>query len=317
MAKLVNTFSWSFSAAGDFDECRRRRYLSKYAMWGGWDSRATELQRKAYQLNKMDNRFSLQGNAVEMAVMWALREKQAGRDVTAEQAYEAKAKPFMNQSWKESKDKAWQENPKKFCSLHEHYYPTMHKANEKEWTVRVADTTKRCLQHFIENVLPRLADVQRGEEIEIATPDKGGDPEHFEFEGVKIYAIPDYVYQRDGTWHIIDWKSGKVKPEHKNQVALYGLWANQKHGVAAENITVYLEYLSEGVTAVEQLGEADLDGVKARIEESVADMSDYLVGADRQKNEPIPMDEWDLTSSQNACRFCNFYELCESELNHA
>lgn len=102
MAELVNAFSWSFSAARDFEECRRRRYWAKYAAWGGWSDSATPIQKTAYRLAKMRNRFSLQGEAVERAVMWALRERQNGRDVAPEGAFETVARPYLRQCWDES-----------------------------------------------------------------------------------------------------------------------------------------------------------------------------------------------------------------------
>ena len=66
MAELENTFSWSYSAASDFEVCRRRRYWSKYGKWGGWSPQASPEQRKAYQLDKMDNLYSLLGQAVDL-----------------------------------------------------------------------------------------------------------------------------------------------------------------------------------------------------------------------------------------------------------
>ena len=49
MAELKNTFSWSYSASEDFDACRRKRYWSKYGMWGGWDRNASNEQKAAYR----------------------------------------------------------------------------------------------------------------------------------------------------------------------------------------------------------------------------------------------------------------------------
>lgn len=314
MAELKNTFSWSFSAANDFEECRRRRYWSKYAKWGGWNSNATELQRKAYQLDKMDNRFSLQGNAVELAVMWVLRERQAGRDATAEQAYDTIAKPFMNTAWKESRDRAWQADPKHRCSLREHYYPDQYD-DDSTWAATVTENTRRCIANFIERVLPRLAHIKPEQEIPVAQPGSGGDPEHFMIEDVKIYAIPDYVYRDEDIYYIVDWKSGKPKPSHRNQVGLYGLWAHLKHGVAPGQIVVALEYLSDGTTAIETMSETWLEEVQMSVGESVGDMTAYLLGEDRSRNAPLPQEEWDLAPTRNPCRFCNFYELCEPEFD--
>lgn len=312
MAKLKNTFSWSFSSASDFEECRRKRYWSKYGMWGGWERNATEVQRKAYQLNKMDNRFSLQGNAVEETIMWVLRQAQAGQDVTADQAYEQVARPYLNRRWKESKDRQWAKSPKQYCCLREHYYGDGGGPADKEWTARVIEITRQCIAHFIERVLPRLAHVRVDQEVAISTQ---GDPESFAFEGTKVYAIPDYVYRADDQWHIHDWKSGRAKPEHKMQLALYGLWANVKHGVAPESIFIYLEYLQEGVMAYEQVTPGILDEARDYIRTSVIDMTDYLVDADTSRNEAVSKDEWELAADPRSCRFCNFYELCADELD--
>ena len=314
MAKLTNTFSWSFSAAADFDECRRKRYWSKYGMWNGWDPSAPEIQRKAYQLNKMDNRYSLQGQAVEQAVMWVLREKQAGRDVTVDEAYDRVAKPFLNRCWKESKSRQWESSPKRYCCLREHYYGELDVAAGKELASAVTEHAKRCIGHFQERVLPRLEHVRAEHEVHVATVDQGGDPESFAFEGTKIYAIPDYVYRVGDQWHIHDWKSGRPKKEHQVQLALYGLWAHVKHRVSPENIVVYIEYLHDGVLAFEQLVAHHLESVKELARSSVSDMADYLVDGDIKANKPLPREDWDLALSRSSCRWCNFYELCKAEL---
>jgi hypothetical protein len=314
MAELKNTFSWSYSAASDFDECRRKRYWGKYAMWGGWDARASEIQKKAYRLNKMDNRFSLQGNAVEMAIMWALKQHQSGRKVTTDEAYQEIARPYLNRCWKESRGGEWSKNPKRYCCLHEHYYAKGDAAADKAWTAEVVNNVKTCVDNFLERVLPRLENVAPEQEVEIHTPDQGGDPESFVFEGIKVYAIPDYVYRDGDAWHIHDWKSGRQRDSHRNQVALYGLWANVKHGVSPEQITVYLEYLKDGVMAYEPVTGELLEGVRETLRGSVADMSDYLVDANRELNQALPKEEWELALSRRSCDRCDFFELCEPEL---
>lgn len=47
-------------------------------MWNGWNKNAAAIQQRAYQLNKIESRYSLQGHATEEAVMCLLREKQRG-----------------------------------------------------------------------------------------------------------------------------------------------------------------------------------------------------------------------------------------------
>ena len=317
MGKLQNTFSWSHSAASDFELCRRKRYWSKYAAWGGWERNAGAECRTAYRLNKMDNRFSVQGTVAEAAVLWMLRQQQAGLPVTEAAAWEQVAKGMLRQCWDASTGKAWARHPKA-CCLHEHYYPDLHDLSEREMMVQVADNVKACLKNFREDVLPRLADVRPEMEVPITVVGQG-DPEHFVFEGVKIYAIPDYVFRRGETrhgetWHIWDWKSGRAKPEHAEQVALYALWAKVKHGIPPERVLLSLEYLQSGEHLELAVTNADLERVVERIRDSVQDMSQYLVAADTARNQAMPKAEWDLCFDPALCRRCAFYELCAPEL---
>jgi CRISPR/Cas system-associated exonuclease Cas4 (RecB family) len=315
MAKLINVFSWSHSAATDFELCRRKRYWSKYGAWGGWERTADRECKTAYRLNKMTNRFCLYGVAAEDAVMWMLKQHQAGIATTVEEAFNQVARPQLRKAWDESKGKVWRQVAKAGC-LHEHYYPQFYDLSDREIMDIIADVVKTCLANFQKEVLPRLAGVTPDMEIPIAVVGKG-DPEHFELGDVKIYAIPDYVYVRDGIWHIVDWKSGKPKPEHGEQVALYALWAQIKHGVAPEQILLILEYLQSGERKEFQVTAEDLATVRARIQESVQDMAQYLQGADIRANRPMPKSEWDMCYEPDICRHCSFYELCRRELKDA
>ena len=313
MTELVNTFSWSISAAQDFAECRRRRYWSKYAMWNGWKEEASTIQRTAYRLNKMENRFNLRGNAVERAVIWIIRQTQEGKQVTVDNVYEAAARPFLNQCWLESKKKRWQDNPKKFCCLHEHYYPKHHHSSELDMTSRIADEIKLCISNFIQKSLPGLKGIKSEHEVSVATV-TSGDPENFQFEGIKIYAIPDYVYRKNDEIHIHDWKSGKPNPFHVNQMAIYGLWAHLKHNIPPDKIQVHIEYLQSAHVQNIQFGESNLQAIRDVIHYSVSEMTEYLIDGDVRRNAPLPKEDWDLAANMDICKQCKFYELCAPEL---
>jgi hypothetical protein len=312
MAKLVNTFSWSHSASTDFELCRRKRYWSKYGAWGGWERDASNECKTAYRLNKMTNRFCLYGIAAEDAVMWMLKEVQAGKKPTQEEAYDTIARPLLRKAWDESKGKAWLRFPKAAC-LHEHYYPEFNDLPDRDIMEKIAEVVKASLKGFEETVLPRLQDVTPEMEIPVGVVGKG-DPEHFFFEGVKVYAIPDYVFVREGVWHILDWKSGAAKESHREQVGLYALWALEKHQVRPENVILSLEYLQHGEHQTFTVTPEDLEQVRERIRESVQDMSQYLMNADPAENQPLPKPEWDMCYEPSLCRSCEFFELCRPEL---
>jgi hypothetical protein len=313
MSELINTFSWSISAREDFNECRRRRYWAKYAMWNGWNENAAPIQRAAYRLGKMDNRFSLVGNAVEAAVVWLIRRQQEGRVASMDEAYEAAAKPFLNRCWSESLKGLWKDNPKKYCCLHEHYYREFARKTDKEMVADMIAQVKQCLANFITKVLPGLAAVKRDQEIfpgAVATKD----PESFNLEDIKVYAIPDYVYLLDGRAHIHDWKSGAPRATHKDQMAIYGLWAALKHKLAPEKVSAHLEYLASGVTESAEMTAAELVRAQELVRDSVGEMAEYLVDGDLKRNAPLPKEDWELSAEINVCRRCSFYELCKPEL---
>jgi CRISPR/Cas system-associated exonuclease Cas4 (RecB family) len=313
MGKLENTFSWSFSAAADFDECRRRRYWSKYGMWGGWEKNASPETKKAYQLNKMDNRWGLMGQAAENAIMRVLRQHQAGNPMDAETAFETVARPFLREKWTQSKRDEWKSSPKQFCCLREHYYGTM--GDEKAVAEQMSGQIKNCIVNFIEKVLPRIGTVTREQELPVKTPETGGDPENITWNGVKMYVIPDYAYRIGGAFHIHDWKAGKIKESHREQLGLYALWAREKFRAKPEDTFLYIEYLNEGQVAPFQLTAEDFGLIEARIEASVAEMTEYLADFNRDKNVPLPKEEWELAADPASCKNCNFYELCKEELS--
>lgn len=318
MAELINTFTWSISAAQDFDDCPRKRYWGKYASWGGWKENATPIQRKAYQLSKMQNRYSLLGNAVEHTIRYALRKFQDGETLSVDQLYEAIAKPYLNGAWKQSKDGLWKDNPKRYICLREHYYSSdeFSGSSQNLWVQAIIEQCKKCIANFQSTVLERLKDVRPEHELAIAHVGDGGDPESFEIEGLKIYAIPDYVYRTSGgRLHIHDWKAGKAKPQHHKQMRIYALWALGKGHIAdITNIGLILEYLSANRHEDVSVSEADLDEIRSYIRESVEGMADFLVDNDIRRNEALPQSEWVLTATPSLCKYCNFYELCEKEL---
>jgi len=315
MAKLVNTFSWSHSAAGDFEICRRKRYWSKYGAWGGWERGASEECKRAYRLNKMTNRFCLYGVAAEDSVMWMLKQYQQGRTVSVEEAYDTVARPQLRKAWDESKGKAWEQRAKAAC-LHEHYYPQFCDLTDKEIMQVIADVVKACLNNFQKEVYPRLSQVTPEMEIPIAVVGKG-DAEHFMLGEVKVYAIPDYVYVENGVWHIIDWKSGRRKEQHEAQLKLYALWAKVKHGISPDRIRLQLEYLQVGEHYEFTVTEEDLAEVVADISESVQDMRQYLEEGDLSKNVGLKKPEWDMCYEPSVCTRCSFFELCRLELKEA
>ncbi len=316
MADLKNRFSWSFSAAKDFDVCPRKRYWAKYAAWGGWSKDAAQVTRLAYRLSKMESRFTLMGQVIERAVRSMLQRHQEGSVLEPAQAYEDVVRPLLNTAWQESRRGAWKDDFRKHTCLHEHYYPQFVRGTEKELIEGIRERVQRCLTNFHEQVLPRLAHVRPENEVALDTPELNRKVEGFEWHGIQVYAVPDYVYQLDDTWHIHDWKTGRPDPSHRDQLEVYALWAHVKHKVPVERLNIYLEYLNDGYVVSEPITQESLDHIGEKIVSTATDMADYLEDGDVQRNQPRPKEEWDLAPDISECQRCAFYELCQPELEN-
>jgi len=283
-------------------------------MWNGWLPGAPQLARIAYRLSKMENEYSLRGQATEEAVIWILNQARTGRVPSSQEAYERAAAPFLRRAWRESAGEKWRQDPKQYKCLHEHYYGTLSRDRIKEWAANIKDHVQRCIDNFILKVLPKVVDIREDQLVDYHKPGDGGDPEHFLLDGIKIYAIPDFAYRAGSDTYIHDWKSGKIRESHDIQMGVYGLWVMEKYGACPESIQVILEYLAAGKRRSCRLDEGEIETVKDYIYRSVKHMRQYLVNGDLDRNEPLPKEAWPVTASKALCRYCSFLELCQAEI---
>ena len=75
----------------------------------------------------------------------------------------------MTQKWNESKEGRWNENPKRFCLLSEHYYEK--DIDEIAIKKQIANQVKNCILNFEKSFLPRFSSVEDIQEIKILTPE--------------------------------------------------------------------------------------------------------------------------------------------------
>ena len=150
---------------------------------GEWEAAASEEQKTAYRLNKMDNRWGLMGQAAERAIMWVLKEHQAGVKIAGAgmeygcaSVFDAKVERCLEGKWKQK--------PKQFCCLREHYYKQLDDNVAKR---EIAEQVKLCIENFITIFLLVLLKLMQPK-IQCDTGDEWRF-EHFVYEGVKVYAI--------------------------------------------------------------------------------------------------------------------------------
>jgi hypothetical protein len=128
-----------------------------------------------------------------------------------------------------------------------------------------------------------------------------------------VFAVPDLLYKGpDGIWTIVDWKTGDEVEDNADQMALYALYVYKKHGIPAEQIRARLEYLSLPMQKEATFTARELQGVVTWAQESMEQMQELLV--DVSLNIPRAKDDFALTDARALCPWCNFYELCQKEL---
>ena len=119
----------------------------------------------------------------------------------------------LRQAYKESRDGMWKRSLTRFTYLAEHYYEDPRLATRegtRAYGASYVELIERCMHHFF--AMPELAPVREaGEEalLFVEDPSPEGGFESFDYEGTKVYASPDLIYQdADGVAHIYDWKTG-------------------------------------------------------------------------------------------------------------
>ena len=313
MAEIIrNSFSWSFSQAKDFSACPRRYYWQRYGSWGGWEDMAPKGVKAAYRLKQMKNRFALSGIAVDLAVKAAIQSVSQGKETTLEEALDL-ATTYLRRAWIEHMEGRWQVNPKRYTCIKEIYYGEFSPDDAAErmmWAAGIKEKVGLCLENFYGMVLPKIRQyLAKGNLVAFSETDFF-EKESFALGGIKIYASPDTVIQFDDKLVILDWKTGRPRQFYAHQMETYGLWAQCRHDVPADEIELELVYLPDGTMQKVDYGEEAARQTFEYIKETVDDMSDKLKDRDIARNEPLNIERFEQTDKLEVCAHCNFMELC-------
>lgn len=302
---MEGVFYWSPSAAAEFESCRRRRYWRHYAEHNLRTADSEQQRRLVKRLAKLRGMPELVDYITRETVYRALVDLRAGRTVNAESAYTNTARPLLAGCWRESR-KRNVTTPGFF--LREHYYRRWNRDEERRLAHAASRRIRRCIDSFVENVLPRLPPFRETETLLFRLP--RDEPQSFVLEGVPILLEPDYVYRYGNGLCIHSWESSRQSVTDSRRAGLLGLWAHHYMEWPAERTLVFREWLAENDLSVFCIDQPALDRALDQVSASVADMSEYLENCDRQRNRPLPREEWELAAEPGTCLNCNFYELC-------
>jgi hypothetical protein len=309
---LENEFSWSKSRHEKFQECLRAYFLYYYGAWGGWEENAAADVRELYLLKKLSNRFTWAGSAVHDTVRDVLLELQAGREVDPARVIE-RTRLRMRADWAHSKKGAYRVHKlrKNFVGLVEHEY--QEPIPNEEWK-RVWGGAEQALGWFLRSRWMELArNLKPYEWLEV---DEGALHSHFEHQGVRFFAIPDFAYREpNGDVVVVDWKTGKAREGYDEQVTGYAIYLSSRYRVPLERIRAVLVYLNEGVEVEERVTEERAQAFEATFHKSVEAMRGMLASV--KENRPLPKDAFAMTDDLSACQRCTFRRACGRAFQHA
>lgn len=292
-------FSWSVSRDDIFRKCPRMYYFQYYGSRGGWEADADEKTRMIYILKQLQSRQMWAGNKMHECIAVFIKKTQEGhRSINVNQVID-KTLNIMRQEFRSSRKKEYLKNPK-LCALFEHEYEIA--LPKTEWK-NIANHVAECLKLFFNSeVYKEILHISDNQWLELEQFD------HFYLNNEKIYAAPDFAFNRDDEIIIYDWKTGREEPvRDRFQLACYGMFAIQKWNVKPENVKLVNFFLSTGKLNEYKLIDFNLDQIQKNIWSSIVEMQDML--DDLQEN--IAREErFPFSQNEQICHYCNYNKIC-------
>ncbi|HYC79231.1 MAG TPA: PD-(D/E)XK nuclease family protein [Planctomycetota bacterium] len=305
MATPVNEVSWSRTRMTTFEACRRRYWYQYYLKWNGWRRDAPPEREAAYRLSQMTNLPMLAGLAVHDALRRTLVATRDGETVAPDDAV-AFARAYMNRVWKDAREMRWRAAAKTSPPVFELYYGDGPSA---EAIARAGETARRATRNFAESDLfDALRRTDRTRWLWIDDRPDFDALKDVRIEGRRVWALPDFARDDDGTCVLYDWKTGAPKDDDALQVLSYALHARAVWGYPSDRIRALLVYLCDGVEVREvAVDAARLAEVEARIAGDLRRMIEL------HRDDP-PCDGFPISEDRAVCGECFFQELCPAML---
>jgi hypothetical protein len=299
-------FSWSQSRDATFKECRRKYFFHYYAAHNGWFEHADEFARVAYRLKQMANLHVVLGSAIHEMAHEVILKAHQGLTTSSVEEWVQKIKNRLNEAYVSSKQvDRWRLQPKKSTMLHEMYYGG-------SLSTKTVEQIKVKIEPCVRNIFSSdtYQELVNNDSIQIVEAEN---MKTTAFESDQLYVIPDLVYQRkDGTFVIVDWKTGKEYEQNEDQTLLYAMYANEHYGVPLEKIEIRLEYLLLNSSKILIPTAERMQQTKQWIRASLGEMKSLL--ENQLLNKPQPDTFFQATPSAFSCKSCNFREICNEAL---
>jgi hypothetical protein len=301
MSEIRNEFSWSKSRDEVFQTCPRQYYLNYYAYWGGWEKDAPERTRQIYILRNLKTRYMWAGAKVHECIRRTLRNLQRGIPILDVNQIVSITINQMRDEFRSSRERRYCVNPKT-CALFEHEYEV--ELPDQQWKA-VADDVEQCLRNFYSSeTFAMLKQLPREAWLGIE------DFSFFHLDGVRIWSVIDCSFRTGEGATILDWKTGRATDEDLSlQLFCYAMYGVEKWGIKPEKIKLVEYNLLSDQSTEFSVTAKEIDGTKAYIRGSIADMQSLLV--DVESNVPKEERFFKKVEDEKIRDRCNFRKVCD------
>ena len=268
-----------------------------------------EFSRKAYVLKNIYSIDAWIGDIVHQIIKWILKSKigddttlfNKGRDVLYAEAITA-AKKLLIKTWEQSRGKQWENNVKRNLNLFEHYYAC--EPTREELKVKLEKVTKSIRNFYQSGLWEKFSKLPHENFLSVDELDS------FDFEGVKVFAVPDFSIHDGQEYLLYDWKTGKQNEKDVWQLSCYQHYAVNKWKILAEQIRIIPVYLTQDNLAPSPIEAIAPDKIKEYMRQSLREMKSILI--DSRENK-VDIESCPKTDCLWRCKKCKFQEICKPQ----
>ena len=208
----------------------------------------------------------------------------------------------FKQSWAQSKNKEWKEDPKWKTNLFEHYYE---KTMSDQELLDIRDLMINSVDGFFASDSYRFIQTMSNTQW-LAIEDL----DSFDIYGAKLWVKLDFAIRHGDRVYIYDWKTGKVAKENEVQVAIYALYAMQKWDVDLGLIRLFDVYLNRHLPVKVKPTKRLIDSAKMFIQKSIDSMKEHLTNVDNNETEIDLFPVVGEDRESYPCSYCSFQTIC-------
>lgn len=303
MGKIEQTFAWSDSRVKTLRECMQRYFFHYYLSWNGWFKNAPPEKRSAYILKNLTNIYmwagSIAHNEIE-SIVKEIRSDQKCRNLSQAQANIVQA---FKSGWVQSKQKKWEQDPKRNINLAEHYYNE--DIDNDKW-VNIKNKMLKCIQAFYDSkIFQMMHEIKQDAWLALE------DFQSFHLKtGEKVAVKIDCGFRYDGKIFLFDWKTGKINSSAIDQLITYSMhaiksgWTKRVEDIVI--VPVFLAFCQDDPeNAIPRLS-VSMDQIKHQTT-IIQEESKILAEAHENRDNP---DFFKHTDNPLTCERCNFRGIC-------